>query len=289
MKNDCNICSTEAYQIICKINRYTLCRCVKCRVVFTKPQPNKHLLNENNQCKYNTLENETVYLSLQSIFESRAKKCIKELKRYKNRGKLLDIGSSYGFYLKSFKSAGYKATGIELSNRAVSYSRNKLKLNTLQDSFEKHIFKYNKFDVITLFDVIEHFPDPQKSITKIRKILKKDGILVIQTPNYDSIISKITASRWYWLLVPQHLFLYSIKTIRFFLKNNGFKIMHITTWDDNHEFVSNILSLFNINYWGSTRLLHRILVKLKYVIIPLSNFWNIFFLGGEVIVYAQKE
>lgn len=289
MKNSCNICSKETFQVIYKINQYTLYRCVECQVVFIKPQPNKQLLNENNKYKYNTVENEKVYLSLQNLFESRAKKCIKEIKQYKNGGKLLDVGSSYGFYLKTFKFAGYKVTGIELSNRAVLYSRNILKLNTIKDNFEKHIFKYIKFDVITLFDVIEHFSDPQKSITKIKKILKKDGIIVIQTPNYDSLISKITSSRWYWLLVPQHLFLYSIKTLKFFLKNNGFKILHITTWDDHYEFVSNILSIFGINYWGKTSILHRFLVKIKYALIPISYLWNIFFLGGEIIVYAQKE
>lgn len=289
MRFVCKICNTNNYQHVYRITRYNLYRCLNCQIVFVRPQPNLKKLEANNVEKYNTEENEKVYLSMQNIFKDRADKCIKILRQLRNGGKLLDIGCSYGFYLDAFRKNGYKAEGLEVSDRAIKYARNILNLKVIDGTLDNRSFKKEEFDVVTLFDVLEHFPDPQKSISQIRKIIKKGGIVIIQTPNYDSLISRLTSTKWFWLLIPQHLFLYSINTLKYFLKNNGFKVLRVSTWDDYHEFVSNLLSLVGINYWGKTSFLHRILVKFKYPLRPLSYLWNIFFLGGEILVYAQKE
>lgn len=289
MTINCKLCTSRKVKIINRVSEYKLLRCLDCQVVFISPQPKLSKVELNNLERYDSGSSISQYFNVQEIFSQRAKACVTILKKYKNSGYLLDVGCSFGFYLRVFNQAGYKTFGIDISKVAIQYINSRLNLKSVVGKFDTYKFPNNKFDIITMFDVFEHFSNPKEIILKTKRILKKDGIIVIQTPNFNSIMSGLTGKKWFWLLVPPHLFLYSINTLRFFLKNNGFKILYISTWDDHHEFMSNILSLFGINYWGKTSLLHRILVKFKYPLIPLSYLWNIFFLGGEILIYAQKE
>lgn len=286
MTLECSVCNTKKQKIIRKIDNYKLIRCANCRVVFLSPKPNSQI--ENNLRKYESTESIQSYIKMKSLLSDRAENCVKKLKIYKSKGELLDVGCSYGYYLQIFKKYGYTIKGIDISEKAIDYIVKRKNIKALVGSFETYHFDNNSFDIITMFDVLEHFSDPVKIINKVKKLLKKNGIVIIQTPNFDSLMSKITGKKWFWLLVPQHIFLYSITSLQYLLTKNGFRILYLKTWDDHHEFTSNLLSLFGINYWGRTKLLHRILVKFKKIVVIFSYLWNIFNLGGEIIIYAQK-
>ncbi len=285
----CGLCDSYKSKKISRIDRYKLFKCIVCQVIFVYPQPNLSRTKEYNLALYDSKESIEQYFKMQNIFYRRAENCISILNKYKSTGYLLEVGCSFGFYLQTFEKNGYRTVGIDISSKAVEYITSRLGLNAVTGRFDTFKFNDNIYDIITMFDVIEHFPNPKKIIIRAKKILKKDGILIIQTPNFSSIMSKLTRLNWVWLLVPQHLFLYSINPIKYLLVKNGFKILHISTWDDCHEFINNILMTVGIKYKGKTALLHRILIKMKYILIPFSIIWNNLYLGGEILVYAKKE
>lgn len=285
----CKICKSTDIVKINKVLTFKLLRCLKCQVVFIFPQPRKSSVEKNNLQIYDSECSAKQYFNMQKIFHRRAETSISILKKYIKKGEILDVGCNYGFYLQSFKKEGYNTCGIDISKNVAEYNKTKMGIKTIVGKFDTYNFKDKNFDIITMFDVLEHFSDPQEVIDKVKKNLKNNGVIIIQTPNFQSIMSRITGLKWSWLLIPQHQFIFSIKTLKILLKNNGFKVLYISTWDDLHEFINNILLIFGIKSSGKSELIHRILVKIKYVLFPISILWNSYNLGGEILIYAQKE
>jgi 2-polyprenyl-3-methyl-5-hydroxy-6-metoxy-1,4-benzoquinol methylase/DNA-directed RNA polymerase subunit RPC12/RpoP len=98
---------------------------------------------------------------------------------------VLDVGCFNGFFVKKMLSMGYDAHGIDFNKKAVAYGQEELGLGfrISSDSVEQCIAKGSSFDVITLFDVLEHLPDAKYFLANLLKLLKDDGVIIISTPN----------------------------------------------------------------------------------------------------------
>uniref|UniRef100_A0A7C4R5B1 Class I SAM-dependent methyltransferase n=1 Tax=candidate division CPR3 bacterium TaxID=2268181 RepID=A0A7C4R5B1_UNCC3 len=287
----CDIClSTKTYKLLTVNNKFNLYRCRFCRTVFVFPKPSRFDVSQYNKNRYSYSEEQSrAYLAKEQILRDRAKKCIDTILKYKENGYLLDIGCSYGFYLHEFKKKGFNVKGIDPAIKAIRYARKKLHLDVIHSDFYNYDFRGNRYDIVILIDVIEHFLNPQEAIIKIKKILKKDGVLVIQTPNYESLMSILTYNKWFWLLIPEHLHLFNPYSISYFLNINGFKLLKIKTWDDFDEFIKNILFVLKLKNKGKTKYLYFFLYYLLYIFYPFSLVWSIILLGSEIELYARRE
>lgn len=140
-----------------------------------------------------------------------------------------------------------------------------------------------------MYDVIEHFENPIKIINKTNSLLNKNGIVIIQTPNIDSLIYKLTRSKWFWLLLPQHLNFFSVGCLVKLLEKSKYKILFKATWDDIEEFTNNILYILKLKDKGITMPIYYILKYVIYsIVLILNRLWNKHYLGGEILLYAQK-
>jgi 2-polyprenyl-3-methyl-5-hydroxy-6-metoxy-1,4-benzoquinol methylase len=88
-------------------------------------------------------------------------------------------------------------------------------------------FSAEEFDVVTLFHVLEHVLDPYSFLLEVNRILKENGLLVIRTPNIDSLISKVVGKYWSWVDPPRHLFYFSPDTLKKMLEKTGFGLINI--------------------------------------------------------------
>ena len=150
---------------------------------------------------------------------------IKLLQRFKDKGKLLDVGCAEGFFLKTAEKI-YDVEGIEISKYASVYAKKNLKLNvkeaTLQD------FKTNtRYDIITLWDVIEHLPNPIQQLRIINGLIKKEGVLVLSTGDISSLSAKISGRKWHLMTPPQHLQFFSKKSLINAIERSGFSVEKI--------------------------------------------------------------
>lgn len=132
----------------------------------------------------------------------------------------LDAGCSFGGLVASAERSGYRAKGIDLSAFAVEEGR-KQNRDLYCATLEQNPFQPESFDIITMIEVIEHLPDPISAIRAIQKMLRKNGLLVIQTANFLGLQAKRSGAAYHYYL-PGHLFYFSTNNLRRLLENEGF-------------------------------------------------------------------
>ena len=149
-------------------------------------------------------------------------------KKFENKAEILDVGCGWGLALQFFKKKGYDCYGFDPAKEAVEYGCKKgLKI--------KHaglksldVFDGKKFDIISLFNVLEHMSDPVEVIKQIKKIIKKNGILVIDVPNEFNefqLSGRDThkLNDW-WIAPPNHLNYFSRDSLVNLLEKFDFEV-----------------------------------------------------------------
>lgn len=126
------------------------------------------------------------------------------------KGKLLDIGAGTGDFLATAEAGGWTVSGVEPSEKARHIATAKglgLVANTLD--LEDH-----QFDVITLWHVLEHVPDPWTQLAELKRLLKPNGTLIVAVPNFNSFDAKFYGAHWAAYDVPRHLWHFSQTAIK---------------------------------------------------------------------------
>lgn len=138
------------------------------------------------------------------------------------KGKMLDVGAAAGFLLKGFAENNWNGVGLEPNAEMVKFGRENLNLDIRQGSLES--FETDeKFDLISMIQVAAHFYDPKKSFEKAFELLNKNGLLLIETWNRESLSAKFFGKSWHEYSPPSVLQFFSEKCLTKFLESNGFK------------------------------------------------------------------
>ena len=126
--------------------------------------------------------------------------------------KVLDVGCAAGFFLRVMKEHGDQVRGVELSpeiaHLAIQHlGEANIHVGQMADLPEdKPGFETHSFDLVTLWDVIEHVPDPQDLLRRAHRMLKPTGVLVIETQNVDSRFAGLLGRRWQHYKHEEHLY-----------------------------------------------------------------------------------
>jgi SAM-dependent methyltransferase len=167
------------------------------------------------------------------------------LKDLFNKGRVLDIVAVLPVLRHLAKKANYS---IDLLEPFVKpYYLKNTPINLIKKSYEKFTGKKN-YDLILMMDVLEHFKEPLVILKKTRLFLNKNGYLVIQTPNYQSLMAKI-CKNWSWWMVTDHKYVFSLKSIKLILKKTGFKIVFLKTYEDFIDFKKNFDGNFSNRFF----------------------------------------
>lgn len=156
----------------------------------------------------------------------------------KRKLSILDIGCGEGSFLSSLDKKTFDTYGLEINPEGADICIKKnLKVYT-QNIFNVD-FKGKKFDIITMWHVLEHLNNPIETAKRIGELLDKDGILAISTPNENSFGFKYGKSDWFHLDSPRHLVIYNKTSLNKLFRLSGFKIIDI-----RNEFYEYPLDLF---------------------------------------------
>jgi SAM-dependent methyltransferase len=139
-----------------------------------------------------------------------------------NGHRLLDVGAHAGVFVEVAQERGWDAVGVEPSQWAVEQGRGR-GLNMVQGTLRDAEFDSDSFDVVTMWDVVEHLADPLGDFREVARILKPGGILCAHTIHIDSAFARLMGKRWPWL-VEMHLFFFTPKTLGALAKRAGLRV-----------------------------------------------------------------
>lgn len=164
-----------------------------------------------------------------NLFFNRLMKEIK-FKNMHNK-KLLDIGCAYGYFLRIAGGFGFETYGIDISRYAVEQARKMVNAKFFCGDVQDNLpFANSYFEIITMFDVIEHLEKPYDALREIRRALKSRGVFIITTPNINSLLRRILGEKWIGFRDETHVNLYSIHGLKFMLRKAGFKVLKAETF-----------------------------------------------------------
>lgn len=196
-------------------------RCASCSLVYVNPRPASELTIGS----YADAVDPTFVAQNDNriaTFRRSLKKVLKKLAQRGGEGRrLLDIGCAGGAFPKAARDLGFDAVGVEPSRWMADYARRTYGLDVRDGILQRGMFPAGSFDVVTLWDVIEHVPQPHELLTLACELLKPGGLLLVNYPNVGSIAARALGSRWpFWLSV--HLFYYTRATMARQLSRAGF-------------------------------------------------------------------
>lgn len=173
------------------------------------------------------------YLADREAVHRNARRALREIAALAPGRRLLDVGCAAGFFLEVAREAGFETSGLELSNFASTYARDTLGLDVRTGALEDLPADAGPFDVATLWDCIEHLARPEEGLLRLRARLAKDGVLVVSTGDYGSLVRRLTGRRWRLFGDPTHNFFFTASTLRRLLERAGFavvKVRHRGKW-----------------------------------------------------------
>lgn len=235
--HDCNICGSKEY-IVCfrgkdlfldLPGKFQWVKCSTCGTLRQNPRLDWDVLNyyyTEEYGSYSLLLKENASIFKRIIKRLGQWKRVNVVQKYAPKGKWLDIGSGSGLILQEAKFRNrWSLFGLEPNKYAAELSAQALDLPIQNRPIEDIDFPMESFDIITLWDVLEHLPEPLNSIKKIANLLRTGGFLIFQTPNLDSFDREVFKSHWNGYDLPRHLYLFPKNVIRKMLEENGFKVL----------------------------------------------------------------
>jgi SAM-dependent methyltransferase len=203
--------------------------CNKCSLVYLNPRVNHDIICEGYE---NAIDYEFINQNNERI--NTFKKSFGEIcKKYNiNNTKntfILDIGCAGGAFPKAVNDLGYNVIGIEPSKWLAEHARQLYNLDIRSGQLDEQNFEPASFDVVSLWDVIEHLTSPNDVVADIYNLLKPGGYFLVNYPDYGSLASKTLGSNWPMLL-NVHLIYFTRKTIREFLESRGFVVIETSPY-----------------------------------------------------------
>jgi len=286
----CTLCGSEVFSILLTAEDYrlsttdgkfNLVRCRRCGLVYLYPRPTKREVSKFYPQEYYDKQNRLERVVVKLLHDMK----IKKITSFKRRGRILDVGCGSGELLSHLKERVWEVYGVDTSEVAYKLAKRKIGQRVFNCELKDCQFVDQYFDVITLNHVLEHMLDPNEELRNIHRILKDDGVLLLSTPNIDSLQFKISKEKWFGIDSPRHLNIYSPKTVKLILNKNGFRILEIT-----YPLIDFPLDFYR-SLKGKLTSVHHILVA---IISPflvafslLAKLWPAW--RGSMSIVARKE
>lgn len=227
----CPVCG--AWECVPFRARYGLgtVRCGRCGLVYVNPRPTPSELSAIYDAEY--FQNQAYdtqmkgYLNyeqdeekLKTAFRNR----LNTIGRYTRAGNMLDIGCAVGFLVAEAQHMGWHAQGIDTSAWAIETARARFGQHFTHADFLTHPYPPNHYDLITLWETLEHVPDPQAYVRKAARLLKTSGVISVIVPDIGSLPAKVAGRRWIHYKA-EHITYFSYQTLARLLSAEGFTVL----------------------------------------------------------------
>jgi len=232
----CLLCNGRAYNVQHRKEPFKSVRCKGCGLVYITPRlASRAIIDLYSESYWKSDRAKdygyTDYLADSQLYLSTFRMRSRVIDRYKPvPGKVLDVGCAAGFFLKVMDEKGWETHGVEVSDTVAEFARTQLNLSNVHtgDTSTLQAMPEKEFDVITFWDVVEHLEDPVSAISAAHRLLKDDGIIIVETQNVESAFAYLLGPRWQHYKYEEHLYHFSPQTLRLLLSSAGFHIVENT-------------------------------------------------------------
>lgn len=239
----CNLCGADDDDLVCFDQSYRICRCKQCSLLYVNPQP---VLEQGEDVQF--YEDQQIVVDADFI---KAKLPVYEQGltlldgALPDRGKLLDVGCGLGVFLDQARKRGWEVYGTDVSDFAVTYAREAFGLEAVQRTdLASAAYADGFFQVVTLWNLLEHVPDPRALLTEVRRIVDpRHGMVLVRVPNMlvHNVLRRVQPALAPLMRLagkqplpylggispPQHLYGFTPTTLRALLEDLGFTTVRV--------------------------------------------------------------
>lgn len=226
----CRLCQSDDFRRLFTKCDFEIVKCVNCGFVFLDFDPNEKFIKNyysedffNDQgAKHGFSDYEGESKILRRTFAER----IETLREHMPSGRLLDIGCATGTFMET-ASRYWDVSGLEISEYASQKAREK-NLKVFTGDLDSSPFTQQKFDLITMWDTIEHLAHPTRTFKTLTRMMSSGSIIALTTGDVSSLVPKLMGKHWHLYNIPQHLSYFDQKSVTLLLHSSGFKDIHIS-------------------------------------------------------------
>ncbi len=261
---------------------YKLVKCDSCSSAFISPIPDDEVLSfiySNPQ--YSAWE--TSYDKESNIRYINFKHYLKKIKKYVNKGVLLDCGCATGYFLDVAKENNFDCYGTEISEIPFKIAEVKHPDKIFKKNVEDLNVGDETYDIVTMFDFIEHVKDPKKTLRKASSLIKKNGYLVITTPDTRSLSMALLGKK-HTNYILEHINLFSHNFLPKYFENFGFETVSIAPAKKilTLRYAENVFRVHDNFLHKPVKVINSLLPK-RITQFPLKISF------GDMLVIAQKK
>jgi SAM-dependent methyltransferase len=225
----CALCGATAQQPIYPLSRAAIVRCGGCDFHFVSPRLAATELEAKLQqwAQADVLDAERLRIAFDAVTMTLYGGYLQRMERQRGGrpGRLLDVGCSTGAFLAAARQRGWQVEGLELGQASAAYAQDVLGLTIARASLFEHEAAEGSYDAIVFLEVIEHLPDPAGALARIARWLKPGGVLLVSTPNYDSLYRRLFGTRW-WVVncEDEHIMFFNEAKLSASLQDHGLSV-----------------------------------------------------------------
>lgn len=231
MAVSCPVCLADAAAPRLHKAGTTILRCARCGSAFWQPGIEFDAAGLYGAGYFADSEEATGYDDYASLEVSLRHNFVRRLRKLgapRAGARLLDLGAAYGFAVDEARRLGWHAVGLEVSPAAARRAAETIRAAVVAVGDAQHVpFADDCFDVVTLWDVLEHLPEPHAAMAELARVLRPGGRLVLTTGDVGSLAARVSGARWHLYTLPEHLFFYSREGLRRLLAAHGLRVERI--------------------------------------------------------------
>lgn len=233
---DCGLCGSKDRSLLFEDGPFSVVTCRECQLTYVTPRLNDTALIEEvyNETYWSSdaakEHGYTDYRSDEPLYLKTYKRRLKVIRRHFDKpGRVLDVGCAAGYFLRVMKDEGWDVTGLEPSDAIRAKAQDLIGTDNVRAGLLGEVdLEPGSFDLVTMWDVIEHIPDTVSAVREVGKLLAPGGKFLIETQNIDSRAAKVLGKKWQHFKHAEHIYHFNAKTLGDVLERAGFGVLENT-------------------------------------------------------------
>jgi 2-polyprenyl-3-methyl-5-hydroxy-6-metoxy-1,4-benzoquinol methylase len=231
----CNVCSAPVDRhrdLRWRKDGHDILECCSCGTYFRAELPDRDALREiygpdyfSDTSGLTRGQGYADYVGEEQNHRSNAAARLRLLRGYQPPGRLLDVGCAAGYFLDEARRQGWRVEGVELAPEMADYGSSTLGLDVHPGLFDEVELEPGAFDVVTMWDYIEHSLDPKGDLDRAAELLRPGGVLAVSTGDAASLAARLSGRRWHLLTPRHHNFFFTRTSLERAFRDAGFQLL----------------------------------------------------------------